>query len=232
MARGRCAHLDGRETQNRSLRLATAVLSNTAAQTPDSVYLPIRTSAAGISSARTTIEKIYLTEDSNMSTASEIVLPKKTSVITFGVNDPVIPKGTYRAAIGFKFEADIEQGFIEYLVCQTLVALQEWLLEGSDMEFGSFAGSVFFRTDSKSGITSAIVLWKDHRCFDLDIGGSRYMISETLSELVWNSPYEKELLSAQRFVVRAKKQLTRNMIKNFEKFLSGGEYVGRTNLLS
>jgi hypothetical protein len=167
-----------------------------------------------------------------MSTASEIAPPKKMSIVTFGVNDPVIPKGKYRAAIGFKFEADIEQGFIEYLVCRTLVDLQEWLQEGSDMEFGSFASSVFFQTDPESGITSAIILWKDHRCFDLDIGGSRYMVSEKLSELAWISPYEKELLSAQRFVVRAKRQITRNMIKNFEKFLSGGEYAGKTNLLS
>lgn len=31
--------MDGRETQKRSLRLATAVLSTTAGQIPDSVYL-------------------------------------------------------------------------------------------------------------------------------------------------------------------------------------------------
>ena len=167
-----------------------------------------------------------------MSTASGIVLPKKTSIVTFGVNDPVIPRGKYRAAVGFKFEADIEQDFIEYLVCRTIVELQEWLQESSDEELGSFASSAFFQTDPESGTTSAIVLWRDHRCFDLDVGGSRYMISEKLSDLVWISPHEKELLAAQRFVTRAKKQITRNMLKNFEKFLSGGEYAGKTYLLS
>lgn len=167
-----------------------------------------------------------------MNTTYERALLKKTSTITNAPTDTSIPPGKYRAAIGFKFEADMESDLVEYLVCKTMVDLQEWLQEGSDMEFGSFLGSALFQTDPESGIITAIILWKDHRCLDLDIGGSRYMVAEKLSELVWMSPYEEDLLSAQKFVVRAKKQITKNMIKNFGKFLSGGEYAGKTNLLS
>jgi hypothetical protein len=167
-----------------------------------------------------------------MNATYERALLKKTSIITNAPTDTSIPPGKYRAAVGFKFDADMEPDFAEYLVCQTMVDIQQWLQEGSDTEFGSFRGSALFQTNPESGIVTAIVLWKDHLCLDLDVGGSRYMVAETLSELICISPYEKELLSAQRFVVWAKKQITRNMIKNFERFLSDGEYTGKTNLLS
>lgn len=164
-----------------------------------------------------------------MTTKFERLL-KKTSAITSAVTDPVIPKGKYRAAAGFKFEAETEPDFAEYLVCKTMVDLQEWLQEGCDIKFGSLLGSAFFQADLESGTTTAIILWRDHRCFDLD--GSKYDVAIALSELVWISPYERDLMSAQRFVVTAKNQITRNTIRNFEKFLTGGEYAGRSNLLS
>lgn len=50
--------MDGRESQNRSLTLATYKSSNIAAQIPESVSPPIRTSAADIPLAGITIEKI------------------------------------------------------------------------------------------------------------------------------------------------------------------------------
>jgi hypothetical protein len=164
-----------------------------------------------------------------MNTKFERVL-KKTSTITSAVTDPVIPKGKYRAAIGYKFEAETEPDFAEYLVCKTMVDLQVWLQAGCDGKFGNLLSSAIFQTDPDTEITTAIILWGDHRCFDPDV--SKYEVAVALSELVWISPYEKDLLSAQRFVVTAKNQITGNTIKNFEKFLISGEYAGKTYLLS
>jgi len=166
-----------------------------------------------------------------MNTEFERVL-KKTSTITSAVTDPVIPKGKYRAAVGFKFEAGTKLDDAEYLVCKTMVDLQEWIQEGSDMKFDSLLGTAFFQLDPVSGVITAIILWKDHRCFDPDVGGYPYMVAEKLSDLVWMSPYEIELLAAQRFVIWTNKQITKNMIRNFEKFLSDGEYAGKHYLLS
>lgn len=166
-----------------------------------------------------------------MTTTNEIYLPKKTSIVTFGVADPVIPKGKYRAAIGFKFDAETDLNFVEYIVCQMMLDVQD-SIQGSHEGSANLAGSSIFRADPKSGLITAIILWKDHWCFDLDIGGSRYMVADALSEMVWISDHEKEFLSAYRFVVWSKKQITRNMIKNFEKFMIDGEYAGKTYLLS
>jgi hypothetical protein len=58
---------------------------------------------------------------------------KKTSTITTALNDASIPPGNYRAAIGFKFDA-IEPGFVEYLVCQMMFDVQDYLQSRMNME--------------------------------------------------------------------------------------------------
>jgi hypothetical protein len=224
--------MDGYKGQNYPLTLtplATPLVRFLTAFFFRSVHLPL-----GSTRLETAIEKIQLTRKfKNMKTdyKHERSPLTKTSMISNVMAPPIFPPEKYRAAIGFSFDYGLSIDTVEYLVCQTMIDVQEGIEEDECPNAEPLLGSAFFQTDPNTGNTRAIILWKDNRQLDWDAAGS-WLVAQELSELVEISPYREELLAAQKFVMGSKTRITTYMMKRLQKFMMDGKYPWRNGLLS
>lgn len=133
---------------------------------------------------------------------------------------------SYRIALGFRFDPLAPITDVRHIVSQLLLEIQQSLRGFFPSVGEEFLGEALCEVDPRSGVTHALILWKDHPCLARDVSRTSEDVAEAaLHALSSFREIPESLQPILELILVAEQFISDESSRKLDSFLASGRVL-------